>query len=169
MHGRVIVDNTLLLAQMALYAARFASQTQKLYLTNLRKHVCQLILVCSTHAFKQGQLHHDHSQSVEAVTMARVQSQHGLEKSVCSFSVILARHWASKSCSQSMAIQSVHEISSCLLLLLCSLLLLCALALLLAFAVLFAFMVHREKCLKLVHRSLVSLSLCNRLDVHDQQ
>ena len=44
-----------------------------------RKHVCQL---------KEFKL-----QSVEATAMARVQAQHGPEKS-SALSVILARHWA---------------------------------------------------------------------------
>ena len=54
--------NTPPLAQIAPFDARFASQTRKCRSTKtLRKHVCQLILVCTTQAFKPGQLHLDHS------------------------------------------------------------------------------------------------------------
>ena len=46
---------------MHLFDARFASQTRKYHSTKkLRKHVCQLILACTTQAFKPGQLHLDH-------------------------------------------------------------------------------------------------------------
>ena len=118
----------------------------------LCKHVCQLILVCTTQRFQAWSTASWTFPSVEAIATARVQAQHGPDRG--SFlSIIFARHWASKSCSPSRALQSVHEISYCVLLLLCSLL---------------SWSVHREKCLKLVHRSLVSLSLCIRLDVLDQ-
>ena len=146
-HGRVMVVNMYEIQHSSSRASCTLSM-QDSRVKRGRKHVCQL------KAFR--------IQSVEATTTARVPSQPGPEKSVCSLChprASLGSALGSKVARQSPTWRSVsiHKISYCLLLLLCS----CSCSLL-------SRSVHPEKCLKLVHRSLVSLSLCIRLDVHDQ-
>ena len=68
------------------------------------------------------------SESIEAITLARVPSQPGPEKaSALSLSVILARHWALQVVRQVGRSLFLHEISYCLLLIALALPLLCSL------------------------------------------
>ena len=83
--------------------------------TKLSKHVCQPKLVFTTQRFQAWSTASSPFRCVEAITTARVQAQHGPDKA-SGLSIILARYWASKSCSPSRA-------NHCLL---CSLLLLLA-------------------------------------------
>ena len=101
--------NTLPLAQIVPFDARFASQTRK----DPQKSNTEL--VSSANRFLSKQFN--------------VQTQSSPEKSVCSISVILAGHraldWALKVVRQVVRSVSLREVLFCLLLLLCSLLLQC--------------------------------------------
>ena len=91
--------NTPPLAQIAPFRCKIRESNEEVTMdTKLRKHVCQLILVCTTQRFQAWSTASRPFQSVEATTTDRVQAQHGPDKA-SALSVILARRWASKSSS----------------------------------------------------------------------
>ena len=145
------------LAQIAPFRCKIRNWNAGVTLeTKLNKHVCQQILVCATPRFQAWSAASWPFQRVEAIVTARVQAQHGPDKASALSSSDILGFWKvlcqSPTWRQSTHIKKPVVCCSCSLLLLCSLL---------------SWSVHREKCLKLVHRSLVSLSLCIRLVVHD--
>ena len=125
-----------------------------------------LILVCTNQRFQTWSTASWPFRSVEAITMARVQAQHGPDKA-SALSIILARHWASKSCCQF----TKFRIACCLGFATCSCSLLFLCSLLLTLALLFGVMIRTSSEVPQTcppFRSLASLSLCIRLDVYDQ-
>ena len=124
--------NTPPLAQIAPFDARFASQKRKYHSTKkLRNHVCQMILVCATQAFKPGQLHLGHSRVSKRPPWLVYNHSMVLNKrllSLCHPLASLGSNWALKVVRQVGRPVSLHEISCRLTLLLCSLL--CSLPLL---------------------------------------
>ena len=114
--------NTPPLAQVAPFGCKIRESNAEVTLdTKLSKHVCQLILVCTTQRFQARSAASWPFHSVEAITTTRVQVQHGPNKA-SALSAILARQWASKSSSpiSLLGVSQFNKISHCLLLLLCS-------------------------------------------------
>ena len=112
---------TPLLAQIAPFDTSFARQTRKYRSTKkLRKHVCQLILVCTTQAFKPGQLHLDHSTVSKRSPWLVYNHSMVLKKRLFSLSSsrVIGPRKVVRQVGESV---SIHEISFCLLVFLCSL------------------------------------------------